>query len=92
MSRNPFWTDPRCPTVAFAAGAAMPDFSQLSSIGSLDPETVAMLEDLYDRACARYCRGPTDGICDVMADKIIAAAINGERDPDTLWQIAVRGF
>jgi hypothetical protein len=70
----------------------MPDFSQLISRGSFDPETLTMLRDLYDRACARYCRGPTDDICEAMADKLVSAAMKGERNPDTLWQIAVRGF
>lgn len=67
----------------------MPDFSHS---GAFDPEITAMLGDLYDRACARYCHGPNDDICVVMADKLIVAAMRGERNPDTLWQIAVRGF
>jgi hypothetical protein len=27
-----------------------------------------------------------------MANRIFAAAMNGERNPDILWQIAVRGI
>lgn len=59
---------------------------------TLDPEVLAALGDLYDRACARYCSGPTDSICKVMAGKLIGAAMEGERDPEALWQVAVRGF
>lgn len=70
----------------------MIEFSKFASVGSFDPGTLAMLGDLYDRACARYCGGPADGICEVMADKLITAAMRGERNPDTLWQIAVLGF
>lgn len=70
----------------------MSEFSRLLSPGSFDPATLAMLSDLYDRACARYCRGPAYDICPVMADKLITAATDGERNPDSLWQIAVRGF
>ena len=77
---------------ALAESGHHPDFSQLIWPGSLDPETVAVLGDLYDRASARYCGGPADQICEAMADKLISAAMKGERNPDTLWQIAVRGF
>lgn len=58
---------------------------------SFDPDTLTILGDVYDRACAQSCSQPAGPICDAMADRIFAAAMNGERDPDKLWKIATRG-
>jgi hypothetical protein len=58
---------------------------------AFDPDTLTILGDVYDRACARYCGCRSSPACDEMANRIFAAAIGGERDPDMLWQIAVRG-
>jgi hypothetical protein len=59
---------------------------------SFDPETLAILGDVYDRACSRYCRARSTAVCEVMADRIIGAAMKGERDPEKLWQVAVRAI
>jgi hypothetical protein len=59
---------------------------------SFDPDTLTVLGDVYDRACARFCGCRTTPACDAMANKIFTAAMRGERDPDKLWQIAVRGL
>jgi|HubBroStandDraft_2_1064218.scaffolds.fasta_scaffold860021_2 hypothetical protein len=59
---------------------------------AFDPDTLTILGDVYDRACARFCSCQPSPACDEMANKIFAAAMNGERDPDILWQIAVRGI
>jgi hypothetical protein len=59
---------------------------------AFDPEILAMLGDVYDRACSRYCRAKSAAVCEVMADRIIIAARGGERDPEKLWQVAVRGI
>jgi hypothetical protein len=59
---------------------------------TFDPDTLTVLGDVYDRACAQFCSREPSPTCDAMANKIFAAAMNGERDPDKLWQIAVRGL
>jgi hypothetical protein len=59
---------------------------------TFDPDTLTILGDVYDRACARFCRCQSNPACDEMANRIFAAAMNGERDPDLLWQNAVRGI
>jgi hypothetical protein len=59
---------------------------------SFDPDTLTVLGDVYDRACADFCGCRTSAAGDAMANKIFTAAMIGERDPDRLWQIAVRGL
>jgi hypothetical protein len=59
---------------------------------AFDPDTLTILGDVYDRACGRFCSCEPSPTCDEMADRIFAAAMNGERDPDKLWQIAGRGI
>jgi hypothetical protein len=59
---------------------------------AFDPDTLTILGDVYDRACARFCGCPSSLACDEMANKIFAAAMHGERNPDILWLIAVRGI
>jgi hypothetical protein len=59
---------------------------------TFDPDTLAILVDVYDRACARFCGCQSSPACDEMANRIFTAAANGERDPDMLWQNAVRGI
>jgi hypothetical protein len=59
---------------------------------TFDPDTLTILGDVYDRACVRFCSCQSSPDCDEMANRIFAAAMNGERDPDILWQIAVRGI
>ena len=59
---------------------------------AFDPDTLTILGDVYDRACTRFCSYQSGPACDEMANRIFAAAVNGERDPDILWQIAVRGI
>jgi hypothetical protein len=52
---------------------------------AFDPDTLTILGDVYDRACDRFCSCQPSATCDEMADRIFAAAMNGERDPDKLW-------
>jgi hypothetical protein len=59
---------------------------------AFDPETLAILGDVYDRACRRYCPARSAAVCEVMADRIIGAAMKGKRDPEKLWQVAVRAI
>jgi hypothetical protein len=59
---------------------------------NFDPNTLTVLGDVYDRACSSFCSSKSGRTCDAMADRIFVAAMNGELDPDRLWQIAVRGL
>lgn len=58
---------------------------------AFDPDTLTILGDVYERACTQYCSVPAGPTCDAMADRIFAAATNGERDPDKLWKVAIGG-
>jgi hypothetical protein len=53
---------------------------------TFDPDTLTILGDVYDRACKRVCGREPSPACETMADRIFASAVNGERDPDKLWQ------
>jgi len=60
---------------------------------SFDPETLIVLGSAYDRA--RRSLGNSTSVetaQEIIASRIIDAAMNGERDPDILCQIAVHGF
>lgn len=54
---------------------------------SFDPETISLLAAAYDKATAElHERKPAR---EVVAKRIIALAINGERDPDRLYKSAL---
>jgi hypothetical protein len=60
---------------------------------SFDPETLAILGAAFDRATVNlHDTGQPAVVCEIMAGRIIAAAMTGERDPDRLCQIATRGI
>ena len=57
---------------------------------AFDPETVKALCDAYDRACASLQdNGRPDIVNEVIAERIITLAKQGERDPDELCQGAL---
>jgi hypothetical protein len=60
--------------------------------GALDPEALRILGAAYDLAVARLRDGASHDVCTVMASRIIAAGIGGERDFKTLCALALRGF
>jgi hypothetical protein len=52
---------------------------------AFDPETVKALCDAYDRACkSPHDAGQPDIVNEVIAQRIISLAKQGERDPDKL--------
>jgi hypothetical protein len=52
---------------------------------AFDPETVKALCDAYDRACqSLHDAGQPDVVHEVIAQRIISLAKQGERDPDKL--------
>ena len=62
-------------------------FTHLSNV--LDPDTLTVIAYVYDRACSELCSCRTSAACDAMSNRLIEAAMKGERDPDNLWRVAV---
>lgn len=57
---------------------------------AFDPETVKALCDAYERACTSlHDGGQPDIVKEVIAERIITLARQGERDPDKLCQGAL---
>ncbi len=60
---------------------------------SFDPETLRALGAAYDLAVAGLNDGgQPDTVCEIIASRIVAAATRGERDPQKLCQVALRGI
>ena len=62
-------------------------FDHLANVFDLDALTV--LGEVYDRACSALCGCRQSGACDAVANRIIVAAMKGERDPHKLWLVAI---
>jgi hypothetical protein len=60
---------------------------------SFDPELIAALIAVYDRAVASlHDNGQPEIVREAMAGRIIEAAKKGERDPDRLCKAALIAF
>ena len=60
---------------------------------SFPPEVVTVLGDAYDRACrSLHDTGQPDLVREVIAKRIIKLAKNGERDPRTLCEEALKAL
>lgn len=60
---------------------------------SFDPETLLVLGAAYDQAVASlHDKGQPDAVCEIIAGRIVASAMKGERDPQRLSQLALRGI
>ena len=60
---------------------------------TFDPATLMVLGDAFDRARASlHNTGQPPVVYEIMAGRIMVAAMNGERDLDKLCQIATRGI
>jgi hypothetical protein len=72
--------------------------TNLSHNSAFDPETVEALCNAYDRASkSLHDAGQSDVVNEVIAQRIVALAQQGERDPDKLcagalgcWPAALR--
>lgn len=54
------------------------------------PEVIAILAAAFDKAIAAlHDRGQQNLLCEVIAKRIIALALKGERDPDRLYRAAL---
>ena len=66
---------------------------ELFDQASFDPETLKLLCDAYDRANkALHDAGRPNVVNEVMAQRIIALAKQGERDPERLVKGALKGL
>jgi hypothetical protein len=61
--------------------------------GAFDPDEITVMNQAFDAACRElHDEGQPDVVREVMAQRIIAAASNGERDPARLLEAALRGL
>ena len=58
-------------------------------VAFFDPNTVAMLRDVLDEAWSCLPAGQTDVTRSLLAERILKAARDGERDPDRLRTHAI---
>jgi hypothetical protein len=58
---------------------------------SLDPEVLKLLGAAYDQAILTAPNRP-ESVYSLMASRLIQAGTYGERNPDTLNEIAMRGI
>jgi hypothetical protein len=60
---------------------------------AFDPETVKTLCEAYDKACKRlHDTGQPYLVSEVIAQRIIATAKRGERDPERLCEVALKAL
>src|SRR5258708_31823411 len=75
----------------FAAVGAVAAMSIHSFVrpGAFDPEAIAVMSEAFDAACKELNdTGQPQIVLEVIAERIIAAAGIGERDPLRLWEAA----
>ncbi len=61
--------------------------------GAFDPEAIAVMSEAFDAACKELNdTGQPQIVLEVIAERIIAAAGIGERDPLRLREAALLGF
>ncbi len=78
--------------MAFRA-AAMAEIVDLFRGAAFDPETVEVLCAAYEKARASlHDRGQPQIVREIIAQRIIAAAKRGERDPDALCAAGLAGL
>jgi hypothetical protein len=70
--------------------AAVPVLRLVSPDYSFDPEALALLCSVYDRAISRLGGIQSEAVRALVAKQIIEAAARGQRDPDALCQAALR--
>jgi hypothetical protein len=62
--------------------------------GAFGPEAIAAMSEALDAACkvVHHAGQPTEAVREVLAQRIIAAATSGERDPVRLRASALAGL
>ena len=61
--------------------------------GAFEPEVIAVMSEAFDAACKELDDiGQPKVVLEVMAERIIAAARTGERDPARLQKAALDGL
>jgi hypothetical protein len=68
-------------------------FRSFVKSGVFEPEAIAVMSEAFDAACKELNdAGQPDVVLEVIADRIIAAATIGERDPVRLRKAALAGL
>jgi hypothetical protein len=60
--------------------------------GEFDPEVLAALSEVFDAACQELHYAAPRVVLKVIAERIMAAARDGERDPGRLLAAALAGL
>ena len=66
---------------------------KLFRISAFDPETVEMLCRAYDKACnSLHDEGQPDLVNEIIAQRIISLAQQGEHNPDRLYEYSLKAL
>ena len=70
----------------------MPIRQFLGKHAAFEPDDLKAMSEAFSRACARLKLSMTqDALVEMVARRIIRAALSGERDPERLCELAVQG-
>ena len=76
-----------------AVGAAAMSIHSFINPGAFEPETIVLMSEAFDAARAELQdTGQPQIVLEVIAERIIAAARNGERDPVRLREAGLAGM
>jgi hypothetical protein len=76
-----------------AVGAAAMSIHSFINPGAFEPETIVLMSEAFDAACVELQdTGQPQIVLEVIAERIIAAARNGERDPVRLREAGLAGM
>jgi len=59
---------------------------------AVELETIAAMTEAFDAACKQLDTGQPESVLEIIAERIIAAAKLGERDPGCLRKAALAGL
>jgi hypothetical protein len=83
-----FVSDLRC----FRRGNVM-SIEPSTESGVFEPEATAAMGEAFDAACEElHCTTQPEGVRELIARLVIAAASRGELNPDRLLMVALAGF
>ncbi len=78
--------------VAHCWGAAGMPIRPFLEPGEFDPKAVTAMSEAFDAACKQLHYEATRTVLEVIAERIVAAARTGERDPIRLREAALVGL
>jgi hypothetical protein len=73
-----------------ATGRAAISIHSFVKVGLFEPDVIAVMSEAFDSACqALDDTGQPELVLEIIAERIFAAASNGERDPVRLQEAAI---